>query len=131
MAMLCGSLSAQNMGFNGGGPQGMFPPPHGGMMPMGGMGKGPLAGGGIEQFGVNFATVVPDEKDAVVKDKKDSLYHYFVENVKFGKATKIHFLGDEVVVEGVSADVQVEKDGAYLTVTSASTEPLAIELRWC
>ena len=128
MAMLCGSLSAQNMGFNGGGPQGMFPPPHGGMMPMGGPGKGPLAGGGIEQFGVNFATVVPDEKDAVVKDKKDSLYHYFVENVKFGKIAKIHFSGDEVVVEGVSADVQVTKDGAYLTLASASTEPLAIEL---
>ena len=128
MAMLCGSLSAQNRDFNGGRPQGMFPPPHGGMMPMGGPGNGPLAGGGIGQFGVEYATAVPDEKDVVVKDKSDSLYHYFVENVKFGKTAKIHFSGNGVECEGMPADVQVAKDGAYLTITSASAEPLAIEL---
>lgn len=128
MAMLCGSLSAQNRDFNGGRPQGMFPPPHGGMMPMGGPGNGPLAGGGIGQFDVKYATAVPDEKDVVLKDKSDSLYHYFVENVKFGKTAKIHFSGDGVECEGMPADVQVAKDGAYLTITSASAEPLAIEL---
>ena len=69
MAMLCGSLSAQNRDFNVGRPQGMFPPPHGGMMPMGGPGNGPLAGGGIGQFDVKYATAVPDEKDVVLKDK--------------------------------------------------------------
>jgi hypothetical protein len=69
MAMLCGSLSAQNRDFNGGRPQGMFPPPHGGMMPMGGPGNRPLAGGGIGQFDVKYATAVPDEKDVVLKDK--------------------------------------------------------------
>ena len=123
MAMLCGSLSAQNRDFNGGRPQGMFPPPHGGMMPMGGPGNGPLAGGGIGQFGVKYATAVPDEKDVVVKDKSDSLYHYFVENVKFGKTAKIHFSDDGVECEGMPADVQMAKDGAYLTLASASTEP--------
>ena len=64
-----GSLSAKNRDFNGGRPQGVFPPPHGGMMPMGGPGNGPLAGGGIGQFDVKYATAVPDEKDVVLKDK--------------------------------------------------------------
>lgn len=64
MAMLCGSLSAQNRDFNGGRPQGMMPP-QGGMMPMG---MGPMMGmGGINQFDVKFATEVPEEKDVVVK----------------------------------------------------------------
>lgn len=135
MAMLCGSLSAQNRDFNGGGPQGMMPrmqgmmPPQGSMMPMGGgMGMGPMAGRGFQQFDVNFATEVPDEKDVVVKDKSDSLYYYFVENVKFGKTARIRFAGDVAEVEGMPAGVQVAKDGAYLTVTSTSTDPLAIEL---
>ena len=106
----------------------MFPPPHGGMMPMGGPGNGPLAGGGIGQFDVKYATAVPDEKDVVLKDKSDSLYHYFVENVKFGKPAKIVFSDNGAEFSGLPEDVQMEQDGAYLNITSASAEPLAIEL---
>lgn len=126
MAMLCGSLSAQNRDFNVGRPQGMLPPPHGGMGPMGGM--MPFGGGGLNQFGVEFAKDMPQDKDEVVKEKSDTLYNYYVENVKFGKPAKIVFSDNGVEFSGLSEDVQMEQDGAYLTITSASAEPLAIEL---
>ena len=116
---------AQNTNAVGGRPQGMVPP-QGGMMPMG---MGPMMGmGGINQFDVKFATEVPEEKDVVVKAKSDSLYSYFVENVKFGKSAKIVFSGDGAEVAGLPEGVLVEKDGAYLTIKSESVKPLAIEL---
>lgn len=129
LAWLGAGAMAQNREFNDGRPQGMTPPPFGGgMMAMGGMGKGPFAGGGIRQFDVNFATVVPDEKDVVVRDKSDSLYNYYVENVKFGETARIVFSGDDAEVAGLPEGVTVVKDGAYLTVASELTAPLAIEL---
>lgn len=122
------TLFAQNDGQN----NRMTPHPfgggmrHGGMGPMGGM--MPFGGGGINQFGVEFAKDMPQDKDEVVKEKSDTLYNYYVENVKFGKPAKIVYSDNGAEVSGMPADVKLEQDGAYLTITSASTEPLAIEL---
>ena len=72
-------------------------PPRGEMMPPGGgMGGMMPMSGNINQFDVNFATEVPQEKDVIIKDKKDSLYSYFVENIKFGKAIKLVFSHNDV-----------------------------------
>lgn len=122
------TLFAQNDGQN----NRMTPPPFGGGMMPGGMGPMggmmPFGGGGINQFGVEFAKVMPQDKDEVVKGKSDTLYNYYVENVKFGKPAKIVFSDNGAEFSGLPEDVQMEQDGAYLTITSASTEPLAIEL---
>lgn len=96
---------------------GMMPPSPGGMMPM-----------GIHQFDVNFVTDIPKDKDMVIRDKKDTLYSYYVENGKFGKAAKVVFSDNDVQVTGLPENVQLSKDGAYLTISSASAEPLAFEL---
>ena len=124
------TLFAQNDGQN----TRMTPPPFGGgMLPFGG-GMGPMGGmmpfggGGLNQFGVEFAKDMPQDKDEVVKEKSDTLYNYYVENVKFGKPAKIVFSDNGAEFSGLPEDVQMEQDGAYLTITSASAEPLAIEL---
>lgn len=115
------------------GPDGMFP--GGGMGPMGmmmppfpGGGMMPFGGGGLNQFGVEFATEMPQDRDAVISSKADSLYGYYVENVKFDKPAKVVFSDSGAEVAGLPEGVKVEKDGAYLTITSESTAPLAIEL---
>ena len=112
-------------------PGGMFPGggmgPMGGMMPPGG-GMMPFGGGGIDQFGVEFAKEMPQDKDVVVKSKADTLYSYYVENVKFGTMAKIVFSDNGAEVVGLPEDAKVEKEGAYLTITSKSVAPLAIEL---
>lgn len=112
-------------------PGGMFPGggmgPMGGMMPPGG-GMMPFGGGGIDQFGVEFAKEMPQDKDVVVKSKADTLYNYYVENVKFGTMAKIVFSDNGAEVVGLPEDAKVEKEGAYLTITSKSVAPLAIEL---
>lgn len=112
-------------------PGGMFPGggmgPMGGMMPPGG-GMMPFGGGGIDQFGVEFAKEMPQDKDVVVKSKADTLYSYYVENVKFGTMAKIVFSDNVAEVVGLPEDAKVEKEGAYLTITSKSVAPLAIEL---
>lgn len=114
----------ENMMMPGGMPMGGMMP-GGGMMPMG----GPMGmNGNINLFDVNFATEVPAEKDIVIKDKKDSLYTYFAENIKFSYTAKIHFNGNDVTVAELPANVTTEKDGAYLSITSMSTEPLAFEI---
>ena len=111
----CTSIIAQKQERNGRDMRMM--PPQEGMMPM-----------GIHQFGVNFVTETPKDKDVVIRDKADSLYSYFVENVSFGKAVKIVFSDNDVQVTGLPEKVQLIKDGAYLTITSVSDEPLAFEL---
>ena len=125
-------VMAQTTEHNGVRPQGTTPPPFGGGMMPGGMGPMggmmPFGGGGINQFGVEFAKVMPQDKDEVVKEKSDTLYNYYVENVKFGKPAKIVFSDNGAEFSGLPEDVQMEQDGAYLTITSASAEPLAIEL---
>ena len=125
-------VMAQNTEHNGVRPQGTTPPPFGGGMMPGGMGRMggmmPFGGGGINQFSVEFAKVMPQDKDEVVKEKSDTLYNYYVENVKFGKPAKIVFSDNGAEFSGLPEDVQMEQDGAYLTITSASAEPLAIEL---
>lgn len=106
---------------DGMGPMGMGTPPSpGGMMPFG--------DGGIDQFGVEFAKEMPQDKDVVVNSETDTLYSYYVENVKFGKTATIVFSGNDAEVTGLPEGVKMEKDGAYLTITSESTVPLAIEL---
>lgn len=111
----CTSIIAQKQERNGRDMRMM--PPQEGMMPM-----------GIHQFGVNFVTEIPKDKDVVIRDKADSLYSYFVENVSFGKAVKVVFSDNDVQVTGLPEKVQLIKDGAYLTITSVSDEPLAFEL---
>ena len=105
--------------------------PFGGMMPMGGMmpGGGPMfMNGNINQFDINFATEVPEEKDAVIKDKNDSLYTYYVENIKFSKTAKIHFNDNDVQITDLPENVSITKDGAYLSITSNFAQPLAFEI---
>ena len=132
-------MSAQNTGADRRQNTRMMPPGGGGMFPDGGMGpmRGmmppgggmmPFGGGGIDQFGVDFAKEMPQDKDVVVKSKADTLYNYYVENVKFGKTATIVFSGNDAEVTGLPEGVKMEKDGAYLTITSESTVPLAIEL---
>ena len=74
----CVTLLAQNNGSRT-----RMMPPRGEMMPPpgGGMGGMMPMPGNINQFEVDFATEVPQEKDIIIKDKRDSLYSYFVENV--------------------------------------------------
>ena len=119
----------------------MMPPgsdrmlPNDGMGPMG-MGTPPSPGGGrmsfgggnLNRFGVEFAKEMPQDKDVVVNSETDTLYSYYVENVKFGKTATIVFSGNDAEVTGLPEGVKMEKDGAYLTITSESTVPLAIEL---
>lgn len=118
------SVHAQRPGGEFGNAQGMMPPP--GMMPP--MGMDPMYGGGIAQFGVEFATEVPQEEDKVVRSAADSLYSYYVENVKFGRTAKIVFSDNGADVTGLPEDVLLERDGAYLNIKTESAEPLAIEL---
>lgn len=121
LCLLCLSISVYAQRPN---PQGMpfgGMPPMGGMMPMGGM-------GGFNWYGVDFAKEVPAEDDKVIKDKADSLHCYYAENIDFGDAIKIRFSGDEVQVEGATDDVRIEKDGAYINVTSDAKRPLSFEL---
>lgn len=99
----------------------MMPPPHRG-------GTMSFTNEGIDQFGVEFAKEIPHDEDVVVKSKTDTLYHYYVENVKFGEPAKIVFSGNMAEVIGFPEGVKVEKEGAYLTITSGLTTPLAIEL---
>lgn len=132
---------AQNADSDNGQSSRTMPQMGGGMMPPRGMGNGmmppgignPMGGmmpmfGGLDQFGVDFATEIPKEKDEVVKAKSDSLYNYYVENQKFGKVAKISFAENEAVVTGLPEDVQLDMEGAYVKITSASEEPLAVEL---
>lgn len=107
---------------DGMGPMGMGtpPPPGGGRMSFG--------GGNLNRFGVEFAKEMPQDKDVVVNSETDTLYSYYVENVKFGKTATIVFSGNDAEVTGLPEGVKMEKDGAYLTITSESTVPLAIEL---
>lgn len=132
-------MSAQNTGADRRQNTRMMPPGGGGMFPDGGMGpmRGmmppgggmmPFGGGGIDQFGVDFAKEMPQDKDVVVKSKADTLYSYYVENVKFGTMAKIVFSDNGAEVVGLPEDAKVEKEGAYLTITSKSVAPLAIEL---
>lgn len=86
-------------------------------------------GGGLNQFGVEFAKEMPQDEDRVVKSESDTLYNYYVENVKFGQPARIVFSDDSAGVTNLPEGVKVEADGAYLTITSESTAPLAIELR--
>ncbi len=121
----CVTLLAQNNGSRT-----RMMPPRGEMMPPPGGGMGGMIpmSGNINQFEVNFATEVPQEKDIIIKDKRDSLYSYFVENVKFGKTIKLVYSNNDVQITGLPENVQVEKDGAYLTIISDTVEPLAFEL---
>lgn len=121
----CVTLLAQNNGSRT-----RMMPPRGEMMPPpgGGMGGMMPMPGNINQFEVDFATEVPQEKDIIIKDKRDSLYSYFVENVKFGKTIKLVYSNNDVQITGLPENVQVEKDGAYLTIISDTVEPLAFEL---
>lgn len=107
---------------DGMGPMGMGtpPPPGGGRMSFG--------GGNLNRFGVEFAKEMPQDKDVVVNSETDTLYSYYVENVKFGKTATIVFSDNGAEVTGLPEGVKMEKDGAYLTITSESTVPLAIEL---
>ena len=122
-------LSAQDRKSENGFPNTMMP----GMMPMGGMmppGGGMMPfGGGLNHFGVEFAKEMPQDEDRVVKSESDTLYNYYVENVKFGQPAQIVFSDDSAGVTNLPEGVKVEADGAYLTITSESTAPLAIELR--
>jgi len=90
--------------FSGGGmgPMRGMMPPGGGMMPFG--------GGRIDQFGVEFAKEMPQDKDVVVKSKADTLYSYYVENVKFGTQAKIVFSDNGAEVAGLPEDAKVEKE---------------------
>ena len=125
---VCVNLLAQRPGSNN--PHGareMHPMGRGGMMPGGRM--GPFGGmGGINQFDVEFTTEVPHEQDWVIKDKTDSLYRYFVEHVKFDRVVKLTFSNDDVQIVGLPDGILVEKEGAYLVITSTTTEPMAFEL---
>ena len=114
----------------------MMPPGSDRMLPNDGMGTPPPPGGGrmsfgggnLNRFGVEFAKEMPQDKDVVVNSETDTLYSYYVENVKFGKTATIVFSGNDAEVTGLPEGVKMEKDGAYLTITSESTVPLAIEL---
>lgn len=126
-------MSAQNTGVGRRQETRMMPPEGGGMGPMGGMmppggGMMPFGGGGIDRFGVEFATEMPQDEDGVVRSTADTLYNYYVENVKFGTLARIVFSDNGAEVAGLPEDVRVEKEGAYLTITSKSTASLAIEL---
>lgn len=96
-----------------------------GMMPMGGMMS---MGGDIRQFEVDFATEIPDEKDAPITDLTDSLFLYYEENVAFQGAVPIRFSEKDVHVGTLPDGVQLESDGAYITITSSSDRPLNFEL---
>ncbi len=122
-------LSAQDRNSENGFPNPMMP----GMMPMDGMmppGGGMMPfGGGLNQFGVEFAKEMPQDEDVVVKSETDTLYNYYVENVKFGKPAQIVFSDDSAEVTNLPEGVKVEADGAYLTITSGLATPLVIELQ--
>lgn len=119
-------LSAQDVKSENGLPNRMMPRNGNGMMPMGGMMP---FGGALNQFGVEFAKEMPQDEDVVVKSKSDTLYNYYVENVKFGKPAKIVFSDNSAEVTNLPEGVKIEADGAYLTITSGMDAPLAIELQ--
>lgn len=126
-------LSAQDVKSENGLPNRMMLRNGNGMMPMGGMmphGGGMMPfGGALNQFGVEFAKEMPQDEDVVVKSKSDTLYNYYVENVKFGKPAKIVFSDNSAEVTNLPKGVKIEADGAYLTITSGMDAPLAIELQ--
>ena len=126
-------LSAQDVKSENGLPNRMMPRNGNGMIPMGGMmphGGGMMPfGGALNQFGVEFAKEMPQDEDVVVKSKSDTLYNYYVENVKFGKPAKIVFSDNNAEVTNLPEGVKIEADGAYLTITSRMAAPLAIELQ--
>lgn len=126
-------LSAQDIKSENGAPNRMMPRNGNGMMPMPGMMPPPGGmmpfGGGLNQFGVEFAKEMPQDEDVVVKSKSDTLYNYYVENVKFGKPAKIVFSDNSAEVTNLPEGVKIEADGAYLTITSGMATPLAIELQ--
>ena len=125
-------LSAQDVKSENGASNRIMPRNGNGMMPMVGMmphGGGMMPfGGALNQFGVEFAKEMPQDEDVVVKSESDTLYNYYVENVKFGKPAKIVFSDNGAEAAGLPEDAKVEKEGAYLTITSKSAVPLAIEL---
>ena len=126
-------LPAQDVKSENGLPNRMMPLNGNGMMPMGRMmphGGGMMPfGGALNQFGVEFAKDMPQDEDVVVKSKSDTLYNYYVENVKFGKPAKIVFSDNSAEVTNIPEGVKIEADGAYLTITSGMDAPLAIELQ--
>lgn len=125
-------LSAQDVKSENGLPNRMIPRNGNGMIPMDGTmphgdGMKPF-GSALNQFGVEFAKEMPQDEDVAVKSKSDTLYNYYVENVKFGKPAKIIFSGKSAEVTNLPEGVKVEAEGAYLTINSKSAAPLAIEL---
>jgi hypothetical protein len=78
---------------------------------------------------VEFATKLPEEKDKAIKSEKDSLYAYYVENIKFSRSVKIAFAGSDAHIDGtLGSDISIEKDGAYITVKSVASEPIEFVL---
>lgn len=121
------SMMAQNTETDSRHDNRMMPPESAGMMPPG-VGIMPFGGGNLNQSGVEFAKEMPQDEDVVVKSQADTLYHYYVENVEFGKPAKIVFSESGAEITGLPKEATVEKDGAYLTISSKSAVPLAIEL---
>ena len=128
-------LSAQDVKSENSLPNRMMPRNGNGMMPMGGMmphGGGMMPfGGALNQFGVEFAKEMPQDENVVVKSKSDTLYNYYVENVKFGKPAKIVFSDNSAEVTNLPEGVKIEADGAYLTITSGMDAPLACNILIC
>ncbi len=93
----------------------------------GGNGSGQQTGGNatgddLETFSIEFDTTPLSETEVIPDDENDEAYNDYVEHSTFSRVVYVTYDGNSATVEGSTDGVDIDIDGAHVTVTNGNKE---------